>query len=792
MGKIYSLLTADRCSVRLLTAASAIALMAGMGPASAQGANTGGLEEVIVTARKVSENLQQSPVAVTAFSQKDIESRDLSNLSDVASIAPNVNFGIGGDGSGSASNAVVFIRGLGTQDFSPTNDGKVGVYIDGVYLARTIGAVLDAADAQQVQVLNGPQGTLFGRNTIGGAVVLTTADPGDEYSVRIRGTAGKYHRGDILGTVDLPLTDTVSARITGIYKTRNGYVDRPDNLPSTQDVDEKGGRIKIVWTPADRYKLTVIGDVVKEDKVGSGEVATDIPEQGFFDQSFNENVLLSVGIKGATNADGTPDKACAGPSSDAPTGGPLTDPHCANDQFVLGPFKSAETSPLGENLSSYGITVIGEAPIGENISAKWITGYREVHDVFIRAEDGTPFPLIANTNFFDQHQFSQELDITSSFFDDRLQSVSGFYYFEEGAGNIQVTQFYRNDVIPNHFGGDENNRTFAFFNESTYNLTKRLRVIAGVRFTHERKSFSVFAFTADSPLFSPTYDRNFLSGDALKPGSRHFDEVTWRGGVQYNILNNIMTYATVSRGYNSGGFNLRLTQPTSENPSYGPEFVVNYELGVKSEFPEIGLRVNADAFWMRYTDLQVNANRPPEINTITFNGGDAKIRGFELETEFVPVFLPDLYVTGTFGYLDAHYTRLLPGVVISLNDQFVRSPKYTANVSASYRFNMGPYGSLTPQMDWDHKSREQFEAVNDPKEQQGTRDVYDASITYDFSEEGLFGDSTIARDASITFGVKNLTNKIYAVAGSQVKECCFVLKEFAEPRNWYLTVTKKF
>ncbi len=204
------------------------------------------LQEVTVTARRTEESLQSTPIAITAVSGAELAERGATQIAAVADFAPNVNFSFGGTSSGSSAAAVMFIRGVGQNDFLPTTEPGVGLYVDGAYYGRTVGSLIDLLDLERVEVLRGPQGTLFGRNTIGGAINVTTRAPGDRFGAQVRGTVGTDERRDLSGRVDLPLSDSFRAGAAFLTRNRDGYVHRLDGVEQGGD-DVLGGRLNFLW-----------------------------------------------------------------------------------------------------------------------------------------------------------------------------------------------------------------------------------------------------------------------------------------------------------------------------------------------------------------------------------------------------------------------------------------------------------------------------------------------------------------------------------------------------------------
>ena len=278
------------------------------------------LEEIMVTARKIEENLRDTPIAVTVITGDSLRERDLTQISGVADVAPNVNFSFGGTSSGSGSAALCIFAVLGRNDFTPVTEPGVGIYVDDVYLGRTIGSVLDVLDLQSIEVLRGPQGTLFGRNTIGGAISLTSRDPGDTSSGRVRVTLGDDSRQEFFGSVDLPFNDQVRAMVSVLSKQRDGYVDRVLTGAKLGDDDVLGARAKLVWDATDDLSFKLSVDGVREREQSAPEVAIAIDG--------------TAGFVGLFNAPPFPTSVQA--ASDCSGGGSLSNPDCANAQWVAG------------------------------------------------------------------------------------------------------------------------------------------------------------------------------------------------------------------------------------------------------------------------------------------------------------------------------------------------------------------------------------------------------------------------------------------------------------------------
>jgi len=718
----------------------------------AAGAPADLFEEIIVTARKREENLMDIPIAVTVLSADNLEKRGVDKISDIADIVPNVTFSIGGTSSGSSSAAVVYIRGVGQNDFTPVTDPGVGIYVDGVYLGRTIGSVLDVMDLERIEVLRGPQGTLFGRNTIGGAISLITRDPGSTLAGRLKLTTGRYGRVDAFASLDLPVSDTLAATVSSLLRSRKGYVKRVlagDRLGDDEALD---GRAKIIWTPGHGLTFRLSIDGARERESSAPEVARDINEAATFIVAYNSNIF----------GNGAP-AACIG-------GGPLTNPACANDQYAGQPFTSYETGPSRNDLDQWGVSLIARKEVSDWLTLKSITAYRKIKALFSRSSDGMPFAIFQTTDDYRQHQLTQEIQLIGNAFESRLNWVSGFFYMTEAASDIDLVEAIE-PSFPRQIGGMTDNDNIAFFGEATYDATRRLHLTAGLRYTNETKRFlPVARVLADAAPYVPAIEK-----------SLSFNEVTWRGALVYEALDEISGYLTVSKGFKSGGFVQRLTQPVDEPPSFRPEYVTLYEFGLKMAFPSARLRANLAFFYSDYNNIQVAANPPGRIDTVTANAANGTIKGIEAEFTWSP--LAALRAEGALGYQDAAYNRIGDlGVAISLADRFIRTPKWSWSLGLSWRFALAGGASLTPRLDWIYKSAIQFEPVNNPFVAENGYHLVNVKLAYE--DPGARW--------RLSVGVDNLTNAKYLLSGDSNDTIGYALAIFARPRNWFVSLDRSF
>ncbi|MEX0297961.1 MAG: TonB-dependent receptor, partial [Kordiimonas sp.] len=652
------------------------------------------LEEIIITARKRSENLQETPIAISAFTNQELESRSLTNLAELGSFVPNVTMATGAGGSGGGSNLQVYIRGIGQADFLFTTDPGVGVYVDGVYYPRSLGGVLDLLDLERVEVLRGPQGTLFGKNTIGGAINVVSRKPVGDGTGYIEGTIGRYNRLDLRGSFDVALSETFFAKVSVSSKDRDGYGRRLDFF-SGEETDRSGNenqtaaRLALHWKASDTVTVDLSADYTREREQSVPEVLA------FYDESVSAiaqlwNVLVA-------------------------------DPVPMSTVFLTSeddPFTTFATGPNESNLDAGGASMTINWEISDNIAFKSITAYRKMDGRFGRDGDGSPANYIATDNTQDQKQFSQEIQFGGTAMDDKLVwLVGGFYFDEYGRDENDVILasglFNALEALPGTLdgsplsaptapGGPGNPinisldldfdifneidiKSYAAFTQSTYNITDRLGLTAGLRYSYETKDYTLDhqKVASGAPIIN------------LTTVSDSWDSFTPLVALDYQMSDNALLYASYSRGFKSGGFNGR---PINEGAvsSYDPEEVTAYEIGIKSDLLDNRLRLNIAAFYSDYTDIQLSAVSADEngvLQLVVDNAGDAEVKGFEVELTAKPT--ANLDVSSAIGYTDFKLTELAPGATdITLESSWPKTPSWTASSSIQYTIPIDNFGSF--------------------------------------------------------------------------------------------------
>ena len=504
--------------------------------------------EVIVTAQKTAQNVQNVPIAVTAVTAQALQQKGINDVAKLSNLAPNVQLDAGTPFSGSDTVLAAFIRGIGQNDFAFNQDPGVGVYIDGVYLARSVGSNTGMLDVDRVEILKGPQGTLFGRNTIGGAISIVTRDPGHAFMFRSEVTAGQFSRIDVNVTADLPINDKLLTSITFSEKRRNGWQHRipfpatvsgasggPGNANPIPDcdalaagtacpivfdatsqfpaagyknTDRPGGqqqwstRLKLVFLPTDDLKITLTGDYMFVDQPASATSVLAIdPGAGTLGQLYNTCIGLPSGVIGAIGL-GT---LCNSPRLDVrPVPSPVpplpaigsvnADGNPSNNRlpydarFLTGNINTTyETGNSFSKLRNWGVAGTIDWKIG-GANLKLISAYRQLHWDSGMDLDGSPVSILEPSFDMPQHEWSEELQLTGKAIDDRLSYALGAYHFKEG-GHLHDWVIFPSGLLMIDGPNDLSTRAEALYANLNFKLTEQFAITAGGRYTWERKQF---------------------------------------------------------------------------------------------------------------------------------------------------------------------------------------------------------------------------------------------------------------------------------------------------------------
>jgi iron complex outermembrane receptor protein len=726
-------------------AALIASLMAGCAmPAMAQdtapedAADQGPVGDIIVTAERRASNLQETPLAVTAVTGETLEKAGIAVINDIAATVPNLTSTTGPQGS---SDANFFVRGVGQFDFIITNDPGVGLYVDGVYLGRTIGAMLDSGDIERVEVLRGPQGTLFGRNTLGGAISIVSRqpDPG-AFSGSASVLYGSRDRIEATASLNAPIGEDSALRVSGFFRQQDGFAENAVTGDLFGATDRYGGRAQL------RLGLT-------------------------------ETLTIDL------SADYSLDKSNPAPSvTRAIAPAPFFPPAARNDVFDPNNFYRifASNSPEARN-ETFGFSGTITLEVGD-ATLKSITAYRELDSFSTADPDGTRFRLYDQDVATTQNQFSQELQIAGEALGGKLDYLLGGYFFREEAEQVLDLCFAPiSDPGAAPFaacntwtqGNAQDTKSYAVFGQGRYEVAGGFSFTLGGRYTWDEKDIisnqffdfrpqgvgpgAVFGFGLPETLLG---ERIVLPIVTNLPGSVSFEEFTPKVGIEYRASDDAFLFASYSKGFRAGGFNGRLIAPQTSVPTYAPDTNDTYEVGFKTDWLDRRLRVNGTLFYSKYQNIQQTIV-DPEVQFRVANAGDAVLKGFELETVIVPT--DGLRFDVAVGYTDSEFENV-PAAVGPINgNRLPFNPEWTVSLAAEYAIETSA-GTFTPRIDYRLQSEVFFTAFNLPLERQESYGLLNARLSWSDPAErftvAVFGQNladveyfTFGQDALATQGV---------------------------------------
>jgi iron complex outermembrane recepter protein len=741
-----------------------------------------GLEEVIVTARKVQENLQETPIAITAFSGSALEDRQIFATDMLDQVVPNLQFGNNAPLAGNNSSSQIFIRGIGQTDPTSTVDPGVGLYIDDVYIGNAVGGTMTLRDIASVQVLRGPQGTLFGRNTIGGAILLTTTDPGEEFGGKVRVGTGTDSLMDGFLALDAPISSSLKTRFSFGIRKQDGYVERTDGT-DLGDTDTFTGMTKWIWSPSESLRVTFAGDYTKSDENGSPLVFAAITETATFPRVSSLEAGCPGLSDGAVPPPGLPDQ---------PAVPMIQDDRCANDLQARGPFHNNGTFPLESTLENWGASLKLAFDLGEHLELKSISAYRDIRWSGARDADNTPLTILHTLYDVQGDQFSQELQLTYQ--TEPLTGVFGLYYFEQTSDDIATVEL--NPPPPGIQRDSDNNKvdndSWAVFTQWTYNVTDKLSLTAGGRYTEDKKGSYPDQYDLSTP------------GNKQVPVQWYrdtFTSFTPSASVAYRWTERAMTYVSYSEGFKGGGWNSHFNDPplsAAEQQAlqaFRPEEAQTIELGTKLELAGT-VRLNLAVFTSDYTDMQVTYRgpfrAPPAMSGVApfiTNAGKASIDGAEAELTWQPSL--NWLIEASMGYLDATIDELEskplaiipPGLVEGNRLPF--APEWQGHVGIAYTAHLGGV-AIEPRVDASYQDTTFFDATN-TREIAQLDDVTTLNAQVQISSDG-------GGPWRVTLGVNNATDELYPIAGnsSLTTGSGYAEIAYARPREWFANFQYEF
>ena len=785
------------------------AACAGATASAQEGARDGAsrvLEEIVVTARMREESLQNAPIAISAHTGESLAYRGVSRLDQVAKFVPGLTLENNPSFGGASNSAAIYLRGVGQKEFLPTTDPGVGLYVDGVYVARSVGAILDVVDIERVEVLRGPQGTLFGRNTIGGAISVTTVkpEPGGELGGHVSGTTGTDELLRLKGSLHLPLGETLAARLSVADLSQDGYVERTDGVDLGDD-DTTTGRAALAWQPNERFAADLAVEATRDRENGQPMRLIGID---FTDLSQLQGLVASVPppmafIHNVTFGAATPGVPCA--VTDAAGNGITLNPaapNCYDARYIGKDGKNQGTAPAFSDSDVRGASATLRYELTPELTLKSISAWRDLDAEFARDGDDSPHRISQFHDDLEQEQVTQELHLLGAH--ERLNWILGLYYFTEEGENTNTLDF---TVSNFRSGGDFENESWAAFAQATWDITGTLHLTLGARQTEEEKSFRpdqvIFQnyFAGISQVVPPGNPLAALDAPFLQAGERILpylwkeidsSELTPMANLSWDATEDLMLYASYSEGFKSGGFTQRVFPPIVAGytappgtpdidliPVYDPEFVDVWELGFKLSGLDGQLRLNGAAFRTGYEDLQVQVF--DSVAPVTRNIGKATIDGVELELQAAPGkgWLVDASAT----WLDAGYDEIdSANTLIGDDYAFERVPEYAASLGVSKEFDLDSLGFVTVRGDWSYRDATYNDAYNTPLLETDAYALIDASVRWQDRQ----------RLWTVALSGLNLGDEEYLVTGVYGTAFQSLEGTFDRGRQWQLELRRDF
>lgn len=764
-------------------------------------------EVILVTATRRSQSLQEVPLAVTAVSQEQLQRNAIFDISNLDTLAPGLSFGASG------SDARPAIRGARTETINERQDPVIGFFLDGIYLPRTSQAFSAFFDLERVEVLRGPQGTLFGRNTFGGAITMTSAAPKfDEFDYMASIEYGSFDRIRAEGMINVPITDTLAFRAAGAIDRDDGYIrnlfNEDQNLGQR---DSDNLRLSLKWEPTDTFDATLRLRHWNQGGIGAGD--------------FGYQTLGTVfnADQSRTSLNGTFTRT----NSRDGAGGPLD----------LGPYEVFRDFPNSRRTDSYQADLDLNWDLGA-VRLRSLTAYVDYRGFRQTDADFSSSPGLMSSVDTESETFSQELQLLSPDDGGPLQWIVGAYFFKDDVREDFVFDSICN-LTPGDPGGDieatfrpclgpdltwtspltvgfgrtglVDTTSIAVFGQATYEIVEGLRVTGGLRYTNDDKEFQRFAITAfarDASVFQtdPGIVQNFddirltdpVTMEPLPSVSETFDRLTWRAGIEYDITQDNLVYFSASTGFNSGGFNTGGAQ--LDQFTFGPQNVRAWEIGSKNSYPDLGLTINVAAYFNQFRNLLsqgftnvVGDDGTQTVSVFSTNAGDADVWGIEGEAVWEPT--DELTLSANFAYTNSELDNFVlsnpfeqGGVDFfgdgSANDvvldgqEVALTPDFTATLSAQYVYDLGNKGTLTPFLQFFYSSGYRTNDILIPGTEQGSYTKTDFTLTWMDSDERF----------SITGYVQNLENEEVlnrtTVGGGDA-----IFANWARPRQWGIRFT---
>ncbi len=736
--------------------------------ALSQEAETYVLEELIVTAQKRSESIQDIPISITAFSDKQLNSLGIYETGDLGQFVSGLEIG---NSSGEGSQLIFFLRGAGLNDFNTNNAGPVGLYSDEVYVSSPALSPFQLFDAERIEILKGPQGTIYGRNTTGGAIKFITKKPTRDTKIAGRWRIGNFGTNALEGSVSGALSDTVSGRVAVTKEDSDGFGTNQLDGSDTNGVDTGAYRGLLLIEPSDDLSILLNVHGAQVDSPGS---------------SFSP-----LGTLDPTTGEVCSDELIA-----------------ANRCVDLLGYRSPDNELEGNYNSINNISLKTTGAYAEinydfnDLTFTSVTAYDELERSLPEESDGSPASILSIDYGVDSETFSQEFRLTGA--TSKMDWLAGAFYLEEDISQNQSIDLFRSfraftggqadpsgsvTGAPILFARALNNQhleTAAAYGQASFQITDTLSATLGGRYTKETRDFDAIAQFEEPETFGPE-PLPVYSFTGLKTSS---DAFSYRAALEYKPSNTSLFYASVSRGFKSGGFNggfldLNLELAERQLEAYDPEFVTAYEVGYKSDFLDSRLRFNASVFYNDFKDLQVfsQVNNGSLPVLVLDNASNAESSGVEFD--LAAILADGLTLSINAAFIDSELKDFISsdtGQNFSGN-QIAQTPETSISSLLKYERGIFNGGMMTAQASVAYKDDLFFTTENNPLVGQEAYTLVNARLAY----------TTPSERWTFTAFVNNLTDERYKTNVSDIRDItASYVRTFGTPRTYGLEVAINF
>jgi len=736
----------------LYTALSAALLATGAAPAAFAQANEDEgdevlmIEEVIVTAQRREQTLQEVPMSISAFTGADLAALQADNLDSIQGAVPNLNLV---QGRGYSSNVNAFIRGVGQPDALQSFDPAVGVYIDDVYIARIQGALFKLYDIERIEVLRGPQGTLYGKNTPGGAIRLITRTPGQDFEAEAGALIGNYGRWSAKGYLSGAVSDNFAMSLSVLRDQRDGFVTDPLDGREYNDADTTVARVKGNWDVSDDVNVTFSVDYTTEDTrltLGRSEVLLYSLN---YSADFSEISIV-----------------------------PRSLPPVGEWDFKTS---TSMTDRPSQKLDNYGGNVTVAWDISDDVTMKSITAYRKLDSTAYIDIDATTLELGDVLVDIDQKQFSQEFQFLGNIGDD-IDWVGGLYYFREQVPSHQeayADDFLQYIGIPISFlrtiDDDLDTKSYAAFGQIDWRFADRWSLGVGLRYTLEEKDY--FRTTSTFSDILGVADPAFAFTDSD-------DWSAWTPSVtlDYQMTDQVRFYGRIAEGFKSGGFNGRANS-AADVSTFDPETVWTAEIGAKTVMAGGRFMANYALFYSKYDDFQarVSVGDGIDFRFPVLNAARLDIQGAEFEATWIPI--DPLSLSTQIGYLDSEYGGGGFTGSDGVADEPAFSPEWTMRFAGTWTQNLSNGSNLMFTAAANYRDAMWLSVENTPALTEGDYWLLDAMVSW-VSEDGKW---------TVSGGMKNITDEVYRVEGQEFRSVGGIQTAYyGNPQTWTISVDYRY